>query len=273
MTLTTDATITSFGGRILKLSHQSSSTQTPMRANLFIPSTASASNRAPLLIYLSGLTCTPDNCTEKGFLHAHASRYNLAVLYPDTSPRRTSGTPALPGEDDAWDFGSGASFYVDAVREPWRASYAMETYVTTELPGLVAAQFAHEVDTARVSLAGHSMGGHGALTLYLKYPGRYRSVSAWAPVANPSRCPWGEKAFGGYLGDNRDLWKKHDATELVKSWAGGPLNCLIDVGTGDQFYKSGQLLPENFAAAVKEAGIEGVEIRYQDVSASLPPSP
>ncbi|KAG8424395.1 hypothetical protein J3459_002543 [Metarhizium acridum] len=258
MAFTTNATIASFNGRILKLTHQSSSTSTPMNLNLFLPNTASPSNPAPLLIYLSGLTCTPDNVTEKGFLHAHASPLNLALLYPDTSPRGTN----LPGEHDAYDFGSAASFYIDATKDPWAANYRMESYLTTELPELLFANF-KELDAQRVSISGHSMGGHGALTLFLKNPGKYKSVSAFAPICNPSQCPWGHKAFTGYLGDDKAEWAKHDATELVKSWK-GHLNCLIDVGTGDNFYNSGQLLPENFVEAVKGAGVDGVNVRYHN---------
>ncbi|KPM36757.1 hypothetical protein AK830_g9806, partial [Neonectria ditissima] len=220
---TTNATITSFGGRFLKLTHQSATTGTPMNLTLYLPPSASAAKPAPLLIYLSGLTCTPDNVTDKGFLHAHASPLGLALLYPDTSPRGLD----LPGEHESWDFGSAASFYVDATREPWSASYRMESYLTKELPGLVFGAF-KELDKTRVSISGHSMGGHGALTLHLKNPGLYKSVSAFAPIANPVNCPWGEKAFSGYLGRDREQWKKHDATELVKSWK-GPLNALIDV--------------------------------------------
>ena len=223
MAFTTKATITTFGGRLLKLSHESPTTGTPMNLNLFIPPTATTAAPAPLRGYLSGRTSTPDNVTEKGVLHAHASRLGLALLFPDTSPRSLD----LPGEHESWDFGSAASFYVDAARDPWRRHYRMESYVTRELPALVFQTFP-ELDPSRVSISGHSMGGHGALALYMKHPGMYKSVSAWAPIANPSRCPWGEKAFGGYLGDDKEEWKKHDATELVKAWK-GPLNCLIDV--------------------------------------------
>ncbi|GJN77240.1 hypothetical protein PLIIFM63780_000730 [Purpureocillium lilacinum] len=258
MAFTTNATIASFGGRFLKLTHSSSTTSTPMNLTLFLPPSASPSSPAPLLVYLSGLTCSPDNVTDKGFLHAHASRLGLALLYPDTSPRGTD----LPGEHDSWDFGSAAGFYVDATREPWTKNYRMESYITKELPEVLFGEF-KELDPKRVSIAGHSMGGHGALTLFLKNPGMYRSVSAWAPISNPSKCPWGEKAFSGYFGDDKEEWKKHDATELVKAWK-GPLNCLIDVGTGDNFYKQGQLLPENFEKSVKDAGIEGVKVRYQE---------
>lgn len=221
--ITTNATIHSFGGRFLKLTHQSSVTGGPMNFTLFLPAGISASDPAPLLIYLSGLTCTPDNATEKGFLHAHAAPLKLALLYPDTSPRGTDH----PGEHDAWDFGSGASFYINATQQPWAKNYQMETYIADELPDVVFSHF-KELDPKRVSIAGHSMGGHGALTLYLKNPGKYQSVSAWSPISNPLACPWGEKAFTGYLGKDREQWKKHDATELVKHWR-GPLNALLDV--------------------------------------------
>jgi len=220
----TKATITTFGGTLLKLSHQSQTTGTPMALNLFLPPKLSSSAKSPLLIYLSGLTCTPDNCTEKGFLHAHASKLGLALLLPDTSPRGLD----LPGEHDSWDFGSAASFYIDAKQGPWSSHYLMESYLTRELPELVFKEFGDRVDSGRVSIAGHSMGGHGALTLYLKNPGKYKSVSAWAPISNPSQCPWGEKAFSAYLGSDKDEWRKHDATELVKGW-NGALNCLVDV--------------------------------------------
>ncbi|KAG5979714.1 hypothetical protein E4U55_004837 [Claviceps digitariae] len=260
MAFATNATITSFGGKFHKLTHDSSSTKTPMNLTLFIPGTASASTPAPVLIFLSGLTCSPDNCVEKGFLHAHASRLGLAVLYPDTSPRGTNH----PGEHDDWDFGSAASFYLDATESPWRENYNMESYLTRELPSVLFPAF-EQLDGQRVSIMGHSMGGHGALTLFLKNPGMYKSVSALAPICNPSECAWGQKAFSGYLGgdEKRESWKKHDATELIKSWK-GRLDCLIDVGTGDNFYKNGQLLPENFAKAAKEAGVDGPVIRYQD---------
>lgn len=261
MSFETKATIASFGGTLLKLSHQSTTTGTPMNLNLYLPPAATRDHKkVPLLIWLSGLTCTPDNCTEKGFFQHGAAARGLAVLYPDTSPRGLD----LPGAKDSWDFGEAASFYLDATRAPFDAHYRMESYLTRELPDALFAAYGDRLDRARVSLAGHSMGGHGALTLYLKHPGQYRSVSAFAPIANPINCPWGQKAFAGYLGDDKAEWAKHDATELVKGWKGGPLNMLIDVGTGDNFYKQGQLLPENFEKAVKDAGLDGLTLRYQD---------
>ncbi|KAI0847902.1 putative esterase [Daldinia vernicosa] len=256
----TKASIPNFGGRLLKLQHQSSSTGTPMDVNLFLPPNAVSGSKVPVLIYLSGLTCTPQNCTEKGFFQAHAARRGIAIVWPDTSPRGAN----IPGETESWDFGAGAGFYVDATQAPWSAHYRMESYVASELPAALFAAFPATLDPARVSITGHSMGGHGALTLFLKHPGKYRSVSAFAPIANPSRCPWGEKAFSGYLGPDREAWKRHDATELVRGWPeGADIKALVDVGTGDSFYKQGQLLPENFEKAVKEAGVKGLELRFQ----------
>lgn len=264
MSFETKATIASFGGQLLKLSHQSTTTGTPMALNLYLPPGAS-SKKVPLLIWLSGLTCTPDNCTEKGFFQHAASQHNIAVLYPDTSPRGLN----LPGEKDAYDFGEAASFYIDAKKAPFDKNYKMETYLTSELPDTLFGDkdLGAKLDRERVSIAGHSMGGHGALTLYLKHPGLYKSVSAFAPIANPVECPWGQKAFAGYLGEeDKEAWKKHDATELVNGWKKGkPLNMLVDVGTGDNFYKQGQLLPENLEKAVKDAGLEsGFKLRYQE---------
>ena len=238
-----------------------------MAVNLFLPPQALASTASapvPVILYLSGLTCTGDNCAEKGFLQPHAAKHGIAIVYPDTSPRGAG----IAGEDDSWDFGSGAGFYVDATAAPWSVNYRMLSYVARELPDALFAHFPRQLDRSRVSLMGHSMGGHGALTLFLKHPGRYRSVSAFAPIANPVRCPWGQKAFGGYFGAaDADAWKAHDATELVARWPAaehGPFRALVDVGTGDAFYKAGQLLPENFERAAAQAGAE-VQVRYQPV--------
>ncbi|KAJ9633325.1 S-formylglutathione hydrolase, variant [Exophiala oligosperma] len=264
MSVTTQATIASFGGKLLKLAHQSSTLGCEMKFNLYLPpqNTQNSLHKVPLLIWLSGLTCTGDNCSEKGFFQHGASKKGIAVLYPDTSPRGIG----IKGEDDAYDFGSGAGFYVDATADPWSKNYKMYTYITKELPETVFAAYADQIDSSRVSISGHSMGGHGALSLYLKNPGKYKSVSAFAPIANPLKCPWGEKAFKGYFGES-DWQKKgaeHDSTELLKQWKGGDLDILVDVGTGDNFYKQGQLLPENFIAAAKEIGQEkGLNVRFQ----------
>merc|ERR1712093_386674 len=261
MSVSTTATIASFGGKLLKLAHNASTTGCEMKFNLYLPPQASSS-KVPLLIWLSGLTCTADNCAEKGFFQHGASKKGIAVLYPDTSPRGIG----IKGEDDAYDFGTGAGFYVDATADPWSKNYKMYSYITDELPKTVFSAFADQIDSSRVSISGHSMGGHGALSLYLRNPGKYKSVSAFAPIANPLKCPWGEKAFKGYFGES-DWQKKgaeHDSTERLKKWKGGDLDILIDVGTGDNFYKQGQLLPENFIAAAKEIGQEkGVNVRFQ----------
>ncbi|KAI4203661.1 MAG: hypothetical protein LQ350_001662 [Teloschistes chrysophthalmus] len=260
MAATTKATIASFGGKLFKCAHKASTTNCEMAFNLYLPPQATANSlyKAPLLIYLAGLTCTGDNGAEKGFFQHAASQRGIAVLYPDTSPRGLK----IQGEDDSYDFGSGAGFYVDATQEPWSNGYKMYSYITSELPQTVFSSFP-QVDGSRVSIFGHSMGGHGALTLFLKNPGKYKSVSAFAPIANPSNCDWGKKAFGGYFGaENKAKWAEHDATELVKGWKGDPLDILIDVGTADNFYRQGQLLPENFEKAAE--GMGKVNIRWQD---------
>ncbi|PBP19627.1 carbohydrate esterase family 1 protein [Diplocarpon rosae] len=258
MSFKTTASIASFGGKLLKLTHDASTTGCTMALNLYLPPNASSSARVPVLFYLAGLTCTGDNCAEKGFFQSAASQKGIAVVYPDTSPRGLK----IQGEDDAYDFGSGAGFYIDATVSPWSKHYKMESYITSELPKALFSSFS-ELDSSRVSITGHSMGGHGALTLFLKNPGMYMSVSAFAPISNPSQCPWGEKAFKGYLGEDREVWKEHDATELVKNWK-GDFEALVDVGTGDNFYKQKQLLPENLVDAAEKSGKKGLKVRYQD---------
>jgi len=261
MSFKTTATITAFGGRVLKLSHASKSTTTDMALNLFLPAGASSSKKVPLLFYLAGLTCSGDNGLEKGNFLPHAAANNIALVFPDTSPRGLGHE----GEDESYDFGSGAGFYIDATKAPYSKGYKMASYITQELPKALTAEFS-ELDGSRMSITGHSMGGHGALVLFLKNPGLYKSVSAFAPIANPSNCDWGKKAFSGYFGENeKGLWSEHDATELVKGYKGDKLEILIDVGTGDNFYKQGQLLPENFEKAAKSADKgDGVKIRMQD---------
>ncbi|KAG9248097.1 Alpha/Beta hydrolase protein [Calycina marina] len=259
MSFKTTATIASFGGKLLKLSHTSKTVGCDMALNLYLPPQASL-HKVPVLFYLAGLTCTGDNGAEKGLFQSAAAEKGIAVVFPDTSPRGLN----IVGEDDAYDFGSGAGFYINATKEPYAKNYKMESYITEELPSALFTSFP-SLDASSISITGHSMGGHGALTLFLKHPGTYKSVSAFAPICNPIACPWGKKAFSGYFGDNIEEWKKHDATELVKDWkAGGGLDVLIDVGTGDNFYKQGQLLPENFVQAAKSVGLEeGLVVRYQ----------
>lgn len=260
MSVQTKASIASFGGKLLKLAHNATTTNCEMGFNLYLPpqTTINPLHKVPLIIYLAGLTCTGDNGAEKGFFQHAASQKGIAILYPDTSPRGLK----IEGEDDSYDFGSGAGFYVDATKEPWSKGYKMYSYITSELLKTVFENF-REIDDERVSIFGHSMGGHGALTLFLKNPGKYKSVSAFAPIANPINCDWGKKAFGGYFGEeNKEKWAEHDATELVKKWKGEPLDILIDVGTADNFYKQGQLLPENFVKAAEGKG--KVNVRWQD---------
>ncbi|QIW97561.1 hypothetical protein AMS68_003079 [Peltaster fructicola] len=256
MAFEVQGTIASFGGKLLKLAHQATTTSCQMKLNLYLPPGATSSKPAPVLFYLAGLTCTGDNGAEKGFFQHKAAQKGMAVVFPDTSPRGLE----IEGEDESYDFGSGAGFYIDATKEPWSKGYKMYSYITDELPKALFEQY-KELDSKRVSITGHSMGGHGALTLFLKNPGKYKSVSAFAPITNPSKCPWGEKAFKGYLGEDQKVWAEHDATELISKFP-HDTDILIDVGTGDNFYKQKQLLPENFEEAAKKAG-KKVNVRYQ----------
>ncbi|KAK7206169.1 Alpha/Beta hydrolase protein [Myxozyma melibiosi] len=246
---TVNGTVKTFGGSLLKLSHESTALGCKMALNVFLPATSAS--KIPVLFHLAGLTCTGDNGAEKGFFNHWAAKYGIAMVYPDTSPRGSNH----PGEHDSWDFGSAAGFYIDATAEPWSSNYKMETYVTEELPTLLYQAYP-ALDSSRVSLTGHSMGGHGALSLFLKHPDLYKSASAFAPIANPINCPWGQKAFSGYL-KSKEEWVKHDSTELLKSYKGDPLDIFITVGTADQFLLDGQLLVDNFVAAAKEVGREG----------------
>ena len=233
--------------------HESSATRCAMEFAVYQPPQA-AHGKLPVLYWLSGLTCTWANFTEKAGAQRHAAAHGLIIVAPDTSPRGTD----LPGEHDAYDFGSGAGFYVDATAEPWGRHYRMYSYVTKELPALIEASF--PVDRARQGIFGHSMGGHGALVCALGNPERYRSLSAFAPIAAPMRCPWGEKAFSGYLGGNRDAWRAYDATELAAraEWSG---EVLIDQGTADDFLDE-QLQPHLLQEAFRAAGIP-LTLRYQ----------
>lgn len=213
------------------------------------------SQSVPILYYLSGLTCTEENFIAKAGAQQYAAELGIMLVVPDTSPRQTK----IAEENDTWDLGSGASFYVDATESPWQQHYQMYSYITQELPTLIAANF--PVKPEKQSIFGHSMGGHGALICALKNPQQYLSVSAFAPIAAPMKCPWGEKAFTAYLGNDRQKWAEYDASELVKHTQ---LNStiLIEQGTDDQFYQQGQLLPENFEEACKQAG-QNLNLRWQ----------
>ncbi|PSN10319.1 S-formylglutathione hydrolase [filamentous cyanobacterium CCT1] len=236
-----------FGGTVGYYSHPSTTCNCDMRFAVFVPPQAESSP-VPVLFYLSGLTCTEDNFTSKAGAQRYAAEHGLMLVAPDTSPRGEG----IPDEADAWDFGTGAGFYVDATQAPWHSHYRMYSYVVEELPALIAENFAIRAD--RMGIFGHSMGGHGALVCGLRNPELFKSISAFAPIAAPSQCPWGQKAFSGYLGSDTADWKPYDATELVKDYAQPERTILIDQGTADTFLQQNQLLPEVFEAACKEAG-------------------
>ena len=235
-----------FGGVQGVYRHASSATGTVMTFSLFVPDHAPG-DRLPVLWYLSGLTCTHANVTEKGEYRAACAKHGIIFVAPDTSPRGDD----VP-DDPAYDFGQGAGFYVDATEEPWAAHFRMASYVEEELPGLVANAF--PVDTARQAITGHSMGGHGALTIALRNPGRFRSVSAFAPIVAPTRVPWGKKALGGYLGDNPAAWRRNDSYALIEDGARVP-EILVDQGDKDQFLTD-QLKPDLLEKACAVAGID-----------------
>ncbi len=235
-----------FRGTVQKFVHQSRSTACEMTYTVFVPS-AAKSRRVPAMYFLSGLTCTPENFVTKAGAFAAAEREGIAIVAPDTSPRGVN----IPGEDDAYDFGSGAGFYVDATQSPWSTNYNMASYVVDELPAVVDAALPG-VLTADRAVCGHSMGGHGALTSYLRNPGAFASASAFSPICNPTAVPWGEKAFSGYLGDDRAAWAEYDATLLVSKFDGPKVPFLVDQGTADTFLEE-QLKPENLEAACREA--------------------
>jgi S-formylglutathione hydrolase len=236
----------SHGGRQLVVKHLSLATGTDMTFSIFLPPQVEGGAKLPVVWYLSGLTCTPMNVTEKGEYRAACAELGLVFVAPDTSPRGDDVPDA-----EGYDFGKGAGFYVDARQEPWAKSYRMWSYVTDDLPALVAAEF--PVDMDRQGITGHSMGGHGALTVALNFPERFRSVSAFAPIVAPSQVPWGQKALAGYLGDDRIAWRKHDAVALIQDGA-RVKELLVDVGSADQFLDQ-ELKPELLERACADAGI------------------
>ncbi|KAI0347831.1 carbohydrate esterase family 1 protein [Trametopsis cervina] len=230
--------------------------------NIFIPANA-ANGKVPVLVYLSGLTCTEDNAAQKGNFLGPAAKEGIAILFPDTSPRGAG----IEGETDSWDFGVGAGFYVNATNPKYSKHYNMLSHVTVELPQVIEAA-GLPIDFSRQSIFGHSMGGHGALTLYLNSlrdgTKQYRSVSAFAPISNPINCAWGQKAFNGYLqGGVEEAKQKYDATELISKLGKASVHILVDYGTADQFFKDGQLLPENFLKAARDAGYDEVQVRVR----------
>jgi S-formylglutathione hydrolase len=237
-----------FGGEQQFLRHLSAEIGLPMRFSVFLPPQA-AQGPVPAVVYLAGLTCTEETFMTKAGAQHWASALGMALIAPDTSPRGAQ----VPGESDAWDFGLGAGFYLDATQAPWSKHWRMESYVARELMALLARHF--PIDPARVGIFGHSMGGHGALALALRHPGVFHSLSALAPICAPMHCPWGKKAFTGYLGPDQQAWLAHDASALMRSQRAAPFpgGILIDQGEADAFLPE-QLHPEMFEAACAEAG-------------------
>ena len=241
------------GGRQLVVKHASSATSTEMTFSIYLPPQAERGGKLPVVWYLSGLTCTHANVTEKGEYRAACAELGLIFVAPDTSPRGDDVPDA-----EGYDFGKGAGFYVDATQEPWSNNFRMWTYVTEELPALIGSEY--PADMARQAITGHSMGGHGALTVALSLPDRFRSVSAFAPIVAPSQVPWGQKALAGYLGENRESWRSHDAVALIESGASVD-DILVDVGDADPFIEK-ELRPELLERACREAGI-ALKLRIQ----------
>ena len=243
-----------FGGRQLQYRHTSQTLNCDMNFSVYLPPQAER-ERVPALYWLSGLTCTDENFVTKAGAQQFAAQYGLAIIAPDTSPR---GDDVPDDPDDAYDFGLGAGFYVNATQPPWDRHYHMYDYVVGELPEVVA-ELA-QTDPDRTAISGHSMGGHGALTIALKNPERYRSVSAFAPIASPTNCPWGRKALGNYLGEDESGWVEYDASKLIRT-ADVRIPMRIDQGTSDAFLEE-QLKPELLQNAAAESGYP-VDVRMQ----------
>ena len=246
MTIETLSRVRAFGGDQGVYRHPSRETRTDMTFSVFVPPQAERGAKLPVVWYLSGLTCTQANVTEKGEYRAACAELGLIFVAPDTSPRG----PDVP-DDEAYDLGQGAGFYVDATEAPFDANFRMYSYVTEELPALVAAHF--PADMGRQAITGHSMGGHGALTIALRNPGRYRSVSAFAPIVAPSQVPWGAKALASYLGGDPAAWRRHDAVALIEDGARVD-EILVDQGMADDFLAE-HLRPDLLEAACAAAGI------------------
>ena len=240
------------GGTQGVFSHQSETTGTQMTFSVFVPDHAPGA-KLPVLWFLSGLTCTHANVTEKGEYRAACAQHGIIFIAPDTSPRGDD-----VADDGDYDFGKGAGFYVDATQEPWAGHFKMRSYIEQELPALIAAEF--PADMERQGITGHSMGGHGALTIGLRNPDRFRSVSAFAPIVSPMNCPWGERALTGYLGEDRAAWREYDACTLIEGGARLPA-LLVDQGEADNFLHE-QLKPGLLALACRKAGIPAT-IRMQ----------
>lgn len=244
--LTQISNVKMFEGKQQQFTHNSTSTNCTMQFAIYLPPQASATNKVPVLYWLSGLTCTDENFVQKAGAQRIAAELGMAIVCPDTSPRGEG-----VANDDGYDLGQGAGFYINATQAPWAEHYQMYDYVVNELPNLVEANF--PVSNQR-AISGHSMGGHGALTIALKNSSRYSSVSAFSPIVNPINCPWGQKAFTAYLGENADDWREFDACELIKQQL-QHIPMLVEQGLADNFLVE-QLKPENLLAAAKESNID-----------------
>ncbi|KAJ3178234.1 hypothetical protein HDU85_005231 [Gaertneriomyces sp. JEL0708] len=250
-----------FEGYVVKYTHTSPTLSCEMTFSVYLPPSYVKSPKTPhpSLLYLSGLTCTPDNFLQKANAQQYASQHSLILLVPDTSPRNLN----IPGEDDAYDLGTGAGFYLNATTDKWKP-YQMRSYILDEFLPLVIKDLG--LDEKRIGITGHSMGGHGALTIGLTNPDRFQSVSAFSPIVNPSQTPWGIKAFSNYLGeDNKEAWKQYDACELIKRYNGPERKLLVDQGTADQFLEK-ELKVERLQEACKEnkAGKVTADVRMRD---------
>ena len=238
-----------FGGVQRFCKHLSAETGLPMKLSVYLPPQALKGGKVPALLYLAGLTCTEETFAIKAGAQRLAAELGLALIAPDTSPRGAN----VPGEADAWDFGVGAGFYLDATQAPWATHWRMESWLMKELLPLLTSTL--PIDGGRIGVFGHSMGGHGALTLALRHPGAFKTLSAFAPICAPTQCPWGHKAFAGYLGGDTATWKEHDATQLMSRQTAAPYpgGILIDQGLGDKFLAD-QLHPHLFETACQKAG-------------------
>ncbi|AAW46797.1 hypothetical protein CNBM1600 [Cryptococcus deneoformans B-3501A] len=241
------------GSFLTKYKFPSASLALPTQFNVFVPSSASPDSPAPVLFYLAGLTCTEDTGAQKGGFFNTAGKEGIALVFPDTSPRGAG----VEGEDDDWQLGTGAGFYINAETDKWRKHYNMYDLIVKELPEVLK-EANLGLDFSKWSIMGHSMGGHGALSIYLKNPGLFKSASAFAPICNPAAVPWGINAFSNYLSSSSS-WLAHDSSALLPQFADEP-KILVDVGTDDQFLKQGQLQPQT----LEKAGKKGVEVRMQD---------
>ena len=241
-----------FEGTTIFCEHDSNSTKTKMKFSAFLPVEVSKVENA--IIWLSGLTCTEENFITKAGAQKFLQGTKTMIICPDTSPRGLG----LPGEDESYDFGTGAGFYVDSTEKPFDQNYQMDSYITKDIVKLLKEEF----KVKNISISGHSMGGHGALALGLRNPSLFKSISAFSPIVNPTQCPWGEKAFKGYLGSDESAWKKYDACELLRSGSKSSSTILIDQGTADEFLEE-QLLSDNFKNSAAEVG-QSFELNYRE---------